>query len=48
MGRDVLEVARTDVEAMTSAGRSLMPEGFEQQIDPQLMADLLAYLQRVQ
>jgi len=41
-------VARTDVEAMTSAGRSLMPEGFEQQIDPQLMADLLAYLQRVQ
>jgi putative heme-binding domain-containing protein len=41
-------VARTDVEAMTSAGRSLMPEGFEQQIDPQLMADLLAYLGKVQ
>jgi putative membrane-bound dehydrogenase-like protein len=41
-------VARTDVEAMTSGGRSLMPEGFEQQIDPQLMADLLAYLGQVQ
>lgn len=40
-------VARRDVESMTSQGRSLMPEGLEQQIDPQAMADLLAYLGQV-
>ncbi len=40
-------IARPDVESMASAGRSLMPEGFEQQIDRQAMADLLAYLNQV-
>jgi putative heme-binding domain-containing protein len=40
-------VDRRDVESMTSQGRSLMPEGLEQQIDPQAMADLLAYLGQV-
>lgn len=34
---------REDLESLTS-GKSLMPEGVEQQIDPQKMADLLAFL----
>lgn len=36
-------ILRDDIESLTS-GKSLMPEGFEQQIDPQMMAHLLAFL----
>lgn len=35
---------REDIDALTSTGRSLMPEGFERAVDPKGMADLLAYL----
>ncbi len=35
---------RRDIEEMASAGKSLMPEGLEKEIDPPGMADLFAYL----
>ncbi|MBL9125359.1 MAG: c-type cytochrome, partial [Planctomycetaceae bacterium] len=38
---------RTAVTELASSGRSLMPEGLEQQIDVPAMADLLAYLAAV-
>ncbi len=38
------EVLRADIEELRSTGLSLMPEGFEKQLDPQDMADLIAYL----
>jgi putative membrane-bound dehydrogenase-like protein len=37
-------ILRIDIERMRSTGLSLMPEGLEQQLDRQAMADLLAYL----
>jgi putative membrane-bound dehydrogenase-like protein len=35
---------RTELEELTSAGRSLMPEGLEKDLPKQALADLLAYL----
>ena len=35
---------RSELETLSSSGRSIMPEGMEQQIDQQGVADLLAYL----
>jgi putative membrane-bound dehydrogenase-like protein len=37
-------ILRSDLATLTSAERSLMPEGLEQTITPQQMADLIAYL----
>lgn len=37
-------VLRVDIEELRSSGLSLMPEGMEKDIDPQAMADLIAYL----
>lgn len=37
-------VLRTDIEALISTGQSLMPEGIEQQVDLQQMADLLRFI----
>ncbi len=37
-------VLRVDIEELKNSGRSLMPEGMEKTIDPQAMADLIAYL----
>ncbi len=37
-------VLRVNIEQLKSSGISFMPEGLEKQIDPQSMADLLAYL----
>jgi putative membrane-bound dehydrogenase-like protein len=37
-------VARSDIESLSSTGTSIMPEGIEKQLDPQAVADLLAYL----
>ncbi len=37
-------IARGEIEEITSTGASIMPEGQEKQIDPQAMADLIAYL----
>src|SRR5690606_30082086 len=39
-------ILRSDLEIMQSTGKSLMPEGLERELDPQRMADLLAYIQR--
>jgi putative heme-binding domain-containing protein len=41
-------IQKQNIEAMKSTGTSLMPEGLEKTIDPQSMADLLAFLQSVQ
>ena len=35
---------RSQLESLTSSGKSLMPEGLEKQITPQEMADLIKYL----
>lgn len=37
---------RVDIEELKSTGTSLMPEGFEKEIDPAAMNDLLAFLRR--
>ena len=36
---------RIDIDELTSTGKSLMPEGLEKEIDQQMMADLLAFLE---
>ena len=40
-------ILRKDIDALQSTGLSLMPEGFEKQIDQQGMADLIEYVSRV-
>ncbi len=42
-GKEV-QVLREDIDQMSAASKSLMPEGFEGQISKQEMADLLAFL----
>jgi len=37
-----------NIEEITSTGKSLMPEGLERTVDPQGLADLLAFLKQVQ
>ncbi|MEO8270676.1 MAG: HEAT repeat domain-containing protein [Aureliella sp.] len=37
-------ILRQNIEQITGSGKSIMPEGLEQSIDPQQMSDLLAYL----
>jgi putative heme-binding domain-containing protein len=37
-------ILRTQIDELSSTGQSLMPEGLEQKINPQKMADLIAYL----
>jgi putative heme-binding domain-containing protein len=39
---------RSNLEELTSTGKSLMPEGFEKKLSKQDMANLIAYLQTVQ
>jgi len=39
-------IPRKSIESLTSSGLSLMPEGLEQNINPQQMADLLSFLQK--
>jgi putative heme-binding domain-containing protein len=44
-GEDLSDtILRIDIDRMRSTGLSLMPEGLEQQVDRQGMADLIAYL----
>jgi putative membrane-bound dehydrogenase-like protein len=43
-GDKTVVLARTEIEELRSSGVSLMPEGLEKNLDPQSMADLLAYL----
>lgn len=44
-GGQTREIARTQILRMTSAGRSLMPEGLGSGLDVEGMADLLSFLQ---
>jgi putative membrane-bound dehydrogenase-like protein len=37
---------RSEIDELRSTGQSLMPEGLEQSIDPQEMADLIAFLRK--
>ncbi len=37
---------RSDLEEILSTGQSLMPEGLEKELDPQAVANLIAYLQQ--
>jgi putative heme-binding domain-containing protein len=37
-------IERRDIEQIVASGKSLMPEGLENQVTPQQMADLLSYL----
>jgi putative heme-binding domain-containing protein len=39
-------ILRSEIDDITSSGKSLMPEGLEQKITPQEMADLIAYLRQ--
>jgi len=39
-------VLQSEIETLSSTGKSLMPEGFDRTIPPQEMADLLLYLQQ--
>jgi putative membrane-bound dehydrogenase-like protein len=41
-------ILKQNIEQLHSTGKSLMPEGLEKTIDPQSMADLLAFLKQVQ
>lgn len=38
------EVPRSQIESLDATGKSLMPEGFEEQLDVQALADVLAYV----
>jgi putative membrane-bound dehydrogenase-like protein len=38
---------RADIEAMAGSGQSLMPEGVEKDINPRELADLIAFLRKV-
>jgi putative heme-binding domain-containing protein len=38
------KLLRSELDSLTSSGKSLMPEGFENQITPEEMSDLLAFL----
>jgi putative heme-binding domain-containing protein len=38
------QLLRSELDSLTSTGKSLMPEGFEEQVPPRDMADLLEYL----
>ena len=51
LGRDKGEsetILKQNIDEIKSTGKSLMPEGLEKTIDPQAMADLLAFLKQVQ
>ena len=39
-------ILRSEIEAVRPTGQTLMPEGFEDAIDPQGLADLIAFLKR--
>jgi putative heme-binding domain-containing protein len=39
-------IPRSQVEQLRATGVSMMPEGFEQQLSPEAMRDLIAYLKR--
>ena len=40
-------VLRSDLESLASSGKSLMPEGFDKDITPAEMADVITYVQKI-
>lgn len=40
-----VELRRSQIEELTSTGRSLMPQGLEKDLSPQAIADVIAYIQ---
>src|SRR5207253_11162178 len=47
--KDVMEtILKSNIEQIQSTGKSLMPEGLEKTVDPQSLADLLAFLKTIQ
>ena len=40
-------IPREEIEAITSSGISLMPEGLEKGLSPQDLANLIAYLRSI-
>jgi putative heme-binding domain-containing protein len=47
-GGETDSVLRQEIDAITSTGRSLMPEGLETRISPEEMSDLLTFLLEIQ
>lgn len=45
---DARTILRTNIDELTSTGKSLMPEGFERNISKEEMTDLIAFLQTSQ
>jgi hypothetical protein len=41
-------ILRVDIEEVINSGKSVMPEGLEQKVSLQQMADLLSYLRQIQ
>lgn len=41
-------ITRSRIDQVSATGQSLMPEGLERLIDPQAMADLIAYIRSIQ
>ncbi len=41
-------IPREDIEAIRATGQSLMPEGLEEQLTPQELADIIRYLREIQ
>jgi len=37
-------ILRSDLKQLNSTGRSLMPDGFENSLNPQALADLIAFI----
>jgi putative heme-binding domain-containing protein len=42
----LINLERQDIEAWTTAGKSMMPEGLLQEIDPIALSDLIAFLRQ--
>jgi putative membrane-bound dehydrogenase-like protein len=47
-GGEADSVLRQEIDAITSTGRSLMPEGLESRLSPEEMSDLLTFLLEIQ
>ena len=38
---------RSNIESLTSSGKSLMPEGLEKELTPQQLADVIAFVRTI-
>jgi hypothetical protein len=48
MGGTQVSLTRAQIKGTSSEGKSLMPEGLEQGLDAQAMADLLSFIEGLQ